>query len=148
MIKRLVFIVIVLCIGLGIWSSNNLTYNFNTDPLTFSTNAEKQQYLEEGIETDPPLIKVTKTYDGWKLTQKNDYINLTPATYPSMLLMELFPELIDQSDIQCATSARIILCHVKPFSVIGSHEDKFVSTTGYFIIKLHYGLVELNKVSL
>ncbi|WP_412987733.1 efflux RND transporter permease subunit [Pontimicrobium sp. IMCC45349] len=46
MIKKLVFIVIVLCIGLGIWSSNNLTYNFNTDPLTFSTNAEKQQYLE------------------------------------------------------------------------------------------------------
>jgi predicted RND superfamily exporter protein len=44
MSKKLLLFFVFICIVIGIWCSNYLTYNFNTDPLVFGTDLQKEQY--------------------------------------------------------------------------------------------------------
>ena len=44
MSKKLLLFFVFICIVIGIWCSNYLTYNFNTDPLIFGTDLQKEQY--------------------------------------------------------------------------------------------------------
>ena len=60
MSRRLLLIGILVVIGAGIWSSNHLTYTFETDPLAFGTSEQIKQYTEyrRAFEEDRETIAI------------------------------------------------------------------------------------------
>lgn len=60
MIKKILLVGIILCIGLGLWCSNHLVYNFNTDPLALSSKEQQEAYktYQEAFKHYPDAITI------------------------------------------------------------------------------------------
>ena len=83
MSKRILFIVILIAIGAGIWSSNKLTYTFETDPLAFGTSEQIEQYTayRKAFEKDRETIAIgLEKEDGFTTVEDFRKVNHLPES--------------------------------------------------------------------
>jgi hypothetical protein len=110
------------------------------------SDSQKEELKQNGIKLHP--LKVKKISKGWTLEQQGEKRKLKHPKNDKRFYSSFFH--LNQKEkqmkqMQCATSVRIIICHIKPLTRVGKSGDEFISHTGYFLIRLHYGTIELTK---
>lgn len=130
----LVLLSISACVGSKDWLSG--TYEVRL--------AESRQVATIELGIDVPRIHVRKSLQGWSIRQGPDTEVLEPVE--DKLYEALLPGYSPEDGFQCASEVHIILCHVKPMTALKDIDGPIIAHTGYFIMRLHYGLIELERV--
>ena len=117
---------------------------------TIFLSDEERKQLDELHEEDragvlTPIV-LTPIEGGWVLVQGEDSVDLEERGGEPNFYEDFFPGLEDEG-LQCGVSTRTIFCHVTPETVIEEEgEPPILARTGYFIIQLHVGMFELERV--
>ncbi|MGV8930604.1 MAG: hypothetical protein ACOH1R_00615 [Luteimonas sp.] len=95
---------------------------------------------KHGADAPLPLL-VARQGNGWLARFDGQDRRLEPV--PVDELAELLPGINADADLQCAASASMMLCHVKPGTVLEG--EGFTSSSGYFSVIVDAGVFELEK---
>ena len=90
-------------------------------------------------------LDVVADGDGWQARFGGEPRRLDPLDGDE--LRQLFPGLADEAGVQCAASARLLLCAVPPGTrIAGGDGQDVVAADGYFATVIDAGMFLLKKV--
>jgi len=147
-IRKIVIAGICICIGLGIWSSNHLTYNFNTDPLAFSSTEQKEEFeaYQNAFKTYPDAITIGLVKNN-RFDTYEDFLELQTLT-DSILTLTGINKIESVEKIKIPRRERLFvmespflrLDHKKGFQKTYSQLNHFSDITQKFLSKDRSGV--------